>query len=252
MDNGWIKIYRKITDNPLYFSEPFTRMQAWIDLLILANHNESFFYVRGNKVVVKRGEVGYSQENLAKRWCWSRWKVNKFLTDLEREQQIVQQKNKVTTLISILKYEDYQQSATTERTTDQQQTVQQTNTNKNDKNDKNTIGVKKTPNNLHAICKKIFLDKYRELFDVEYYFEAKDSANLNAIIKKIKFNRTKKNMSIDDESTSMAFGRFLNAITDKWLLSNFSIPNINSKFNEIISHAKNEQKTPTKSYHKFA
>ncbi len=65
VNKGWIRLHRSITENDQYFSEPFTRTQAWIDLLLLANHKESFFYKRGNKVVVKRGQVGYSKESLA-------------------------------------------------------------------------------------------------------------------------------------------------------------------------------------------
>lgn len=101
------------------------------------------------------------------------------------------------------------------------------------------ISGEKTPATLHTVCKNLFIEKFRQLFGEEYYWEAKDGANLNPIIKKIRFNREKKEMPIDDESISVAFSLFLDSITDKWLLENFSIPNINSKFNEIISQAKN-------------
>jgi DNA replication protein DnaD len=107
---GWIKIYRKIMENPMYFSEPFTRMQAWLDLLLLANIKDAYYYVRGNKVVVHRGQVGLSEVALAKRWKWSRSKVSRFLKYLENEQQIEQQKNSVTTLISIINYNEYQKN----------------------------------------------------------------------------------------------------------------------------------------------
>lgn len=139
MNDGWISLHRKIMENPLYFSEPFTRMQAWIDMLLLANHKESFFYVRGNKVIVKRGEIGYSQQNLAIRWQWSRGKVIRFLNEIEKSDMIVQQKNSVNNIISIVKYDDYQMNGTTENTTDGQQTIQQTDTNNNDNNDNNKI-----------------------------------------------------------------------------------------------------------------
>ena len=52
-----IKLHRQIEDNPLRFSEPFTRAQAWIDLLLLTNHDYGIFYVRGNRVEVPRGSV---------------------------------------------------------------------------------------------------------------------------------------------------------------------------------------------------
>lgn len=127
-------------DNPLYLSEPFTRMQAWIDLLLLANHKEGFFYVRGNKVVVGRGQVGTSSRTLASRWQWSRGKVERFLKDLENDNQIEPQKNNVITLISICNYDDYQNTEPqTEPQTSRRQTTDepQTDRNKNDKKEKN-------------------------------------------------------------------------------------------------------------------
>lgn len=107
--SGWIKLHRKITDNPLYFSEQFNRSMAWIDLLLLANHSDNYFFKRGVRVDVKVGQVGYDLDSLAKRWKWSRGKVERFLLMLEKDGQIVRQKNNVTTLISIVNYKEYQQ-----------------------------------------------------------------------------------------------------------------------------------------------
>lgn len=107
--SGWIKLHRKITDNPLYFSEQFNRSMAWIDLLLLANYADNYFFKRGVRVDVKAGQVGYDLDSLAKRWKWSRGKVERFLKMLENDNQIVRQKNNVTTLISIVNYKEYQQ-----------------------------------------------------------------------------------------------------------------------------------------------
>lgn len=170
MSSGWIKIHRKITDNPLYFAEPFTRIQAWIDLLLLANHKEGFFYVRGNRVTVERGQMGMSQKNLAQRWKWSRGKVDRYLKDLENTGNIIQQKNSITSIISICNYEKYQDDNTTDsstdnttgNTTDGHQTVQQTDINKNVKKDKN---VKKEKNNIYGAFDFSFCaPEYRQVF----------------------------------------------------------------------------------------
>ena len=140
MNRGWIKLYRKLSDNKLWTSEPFTRGQAWADMLMLANHKEDFFYVRGNRVTVQRGQLGWSQLGLAKRWSWSRGKVKRFLNELEIDQQIIQQNNFISSLITITNYEYYQgddqqiiQQTDSERTAD----GQQTDTNKNVKKEKN-------------------------------------------------------------------------------------------------------------------
>jgi hypothetical protein len=107
-DYGWIKLHRKIQDTQGYFSEEFCKNMAWVDLLILANHAEDYYFVRGVKVTVKRGQVGHSAETLAKRWKWSRGKVKRFLDLLQSQEQIVVNKDNVMTLITILKYEQYQ------------------------------------------------------------------------------------------------------------------------------------------------
>jgi hypothetical protein len=106
--SGWIKIYRKITENPLYFSEPFNRSMAWIDMILIANHSDNYFFKRGIRVEVKTGQIGYDLDTLGKRWQWSRGKVERFMQMLENDKQIVRQKTNVTTLISIVNYKEYQ------------------------------------------------------------------------------------------------------------------------------------------------
>lgn len=140
---GWIKLHRQIIEHPDYFSEPFTRVMAWIDLLMLANHKGMNMYVRGNKVEIKRGDTAIAQETLATRWKWSRTKVKRYLNELEKDRQIVQQKSNVINTISIVNYDAYQSDDTTESTAESLQTTRrrtaeslQTNTNKNVKNDK--------------------------------------------------------------------------------------------------------------------
>lgn len=108
------------------------------------------------------------------------------------------------------------------------------------------IPVANAPVSLHTKCKNLFLSKYKELTGEEYYWDRKDAGNMNPIIKKITFNREKKKMPTDDESIESAFAAFLESIQDRWILDNFSIPNINSKFNEIISQAKSNGRTKQK------
>ena len=75
---GWIRIHRKIMDTPEWLAEPFTRAQAWVDLLLLANHETGFIRKRGIMIAVERGQVGYSEDALSARWRWSRGKVRRF------------------------------------------------------------------------------------------------------------------------------------------------------------------------------
>lgn len=139
---GYILLYRKIIDNPYYFSEPFTHSQAWIDMLLIANHKSGYIYKRGVKIEVKRGQIGYDSKSLSSRWKWSRGKVLRFLDELEIDQQIVQQKNNLTTLISICNYDSYQIDSTPKSKPKRYTDGTQTDTNNNDNKDNvNTLST---------------------------------------------------------------------------------------------------------------
>ena len=106
--DGWILLYRKLSDNKFWTCEPFTRGQAWVDLLLIANHKKTFFYIRGNKISVDVGQIAWSEEKLAERWQWSRTKLRKFINDLKKERQIEQRKGGIIQIITINNYEKYQ------------------------------------------------------------------------------------------------------------------------------------------------
>lgn len=160
MPTGWIKLHRKIEEWPLYFAEPFTKAHAWIDLLVVAQFHPSTINVRGNLIDVKRGEIAWSEDALARRWLWSRNKVRRFLNWLETVQQIKLQKNNIISKIIVLNYEQYQQNDTTDDTAERQQTIQQTDTYKEGKKEKK---VKNTPahsTNDVSVSFKKFWDAY--------------------------------------------------------------------------------------------
>lgn len=110
MENSWIRLHRKIMDDPLYFAEPFTKMQAWIDLLLLANFADRVTFIRGNRVTIKRGQVAYSREWFSGRWRWSRGRVERFLSMLENDRKIVQRKSHIISIVTIVNYDFYQKT----------------------------------------------------------------------------------------------------------------------------------------------
>lgn len=139
MYQGYIKLWRKVQDSDLWKEEKFTRGQAWVDLIMLANHKPGHIRIRGIKIDIDRGQLAYSELSLSKRWKWSRGKTRRFLQELSSNpvQQIEQQTNNLTSLITIINYEQYQ--GTIQQTVQQTDTKQDTKryTNKNVKNDKN-------------------------------------------------------------------------------------------------------------------
>lgn len=138
---GWIKLHRDIQKYEDYFSEKFTRSQAWIDLNLIANNDTGFVRKRGIKIQVDRAHLAWSEESLAERWKWSRDKVRRYLDELEKEgliaRKAVQQNPKLSLLIHLLNYEQDQERNTTNNTTEKQQTDNRPYTNKNNKNEKN-------------------------------------------------------------------------------------------------------------------
>ena len=108
MAEGWVKLHRKLMDNDLWKEKPFSRGQAWVDLIMLAGHKDTEFLFDGCMLSMKRGEFISSKRKLSERWGWSRSKVTKFLEELEKIKMLTQKSDTEKTTIKILKYEDYQ------------------------------------------------------------------------------------------------------------------------------------------------
>jgi hypothetical protein len=148
---GFVKIYRKLEDNPIWKAEKFTRGQAWVDLILIANHKPGYIIKRGIRVELERGDIGWSEKQLADRWKWSRGKVRRFLIDacsgefpfLARKTDT--KKKNVTSLYKIVNYTAYQG----ERTPNGHQTDTKQYRNKNEKNEK------KIKDKIHT-AKKVF------------------------------------------------------------------------------------------------
>lgn len=105
---GWFSIDRALLSHELWLREPFTRGQAWVDMIGLANHADCFIRVRGVIKPIRRGQMGWSQAKLADRWQWSRTKIRAFFDELEKEQQIKQHHDDATCWLTVLNYDMYQ------------------------------------------------------------------------------------------------------------------------------------------------
>lgn len=104
---GWMPIYRRLQDHWLWQDKPFAKGQAWLDLLLLASHNDKEFLF-GNQIV--KNEVGSfitSELKLAERWGWGRKKVRLFLELLQNEQMIAKKGDNRKTTITIVNYSVY-------------------------------------------------------------------------------------------------------------------------------------------------
>lgn len=107
---GYLSLHRKITDNEFYFSERFTKMQAWIDLLILATHQKKILFIRHIQITLQPGELCYSMFTLSKRWKWNERTVKRFLNELGKREMIQCNFTNVTTIITVKNWQEYQES----------------------------------------------------------------------------------------------------------------------------------------------
>ena len=314
-------------DDEWYFSEKFTREQAWIDLLLLAEYKPRKFYIRKNLVELERGQLAVSIRTLAERWKWGINKVQGFISELEESGRIDTQKSHVVNIVTISKYEYYQvndfiECASTDTQTDTQgktdtqkvakidtqtDTQKQPNnqglTEKNRRNSQKTdtqtdtplrsiygdtnvsptfsnekdslllaqaqefqslleevkllrvkveqMGTSSNPpapekpkrkrkaaNPLIAPCREIFEGYYNEIYDAAYYWQAKDAVAMGSLISKITNSRKSKGKTTEEEDIKSALSAMLHSVKDEWMLKNFSVTNIDSKYNEIVAQAR--------------
>lgn len=109
-DLGWVSIHRKIWWSAIWQSyEPFDRRSAWIDLILMANHEDTEKIISASDTQkIRRGQIHLSISFLMNRWKWSKGKVMRYLSLLESAQMITKQHYNGRTLITIVKYDDFQ------------------------------------------------------------------------------------------------------------------------------------------------
>ena len=144
MEGGYVKIYRKIWDNPVVAKDPET-FTVWLWLLTHATHKERDVVFGKERVTLKAGQLITGRKQIADGTAVNESKITRILNKLKNEQQIEQQTNSRGSLITIVRWSDYQQGEQpSEQQVNSKRTAseQQANTNKNDKNvnkDKNII-----------------------------------------------------------------------------------------------------------------
>lgn len=90
---------------------------------------------------------------------------------------------------------------------------------------------------INSKARLLFEEHFRSVFSNDYYWTAKDAGAMSKLIQKLTFSRNQKELPIDDDSVLNALSVFLSSIHDGWIFENFSVSNINSKYNEVVSNA---------------
>lgn len=130
MDNGWIKIHRKILENPIASRPKY--LALWLLLLLKANHKEKKMIFNNTFIVIKEGQFITGRDELSKASGLPSTTVERILKYLENGHQIEQSKTTKYRLITIVNWKEHQgkkEKADIKRTSN----GHQMDTNKNEK-----------------------------------------------------------------------------------------------------------------------
>lgn len=127
---GYVAMSRDWQDHDIFEGEEFSRRDAWAWLIAHAAWKAGKTRIKGSGVILARGELTFSVRFLAKKWRWSKSKVDRFLHLLRAEGMILVRSKIGTTaghpagqgqsILTICNYERYQSAAEPERDTDEQ------------------------------------------------------------------------------------------------------------------------------------
>lgn len=191
---GWICLSRKILDCYLWEDKPFSKGQAWIDLLLMASHEKKRFLLGNDVVEIDRGSFITSELKLMNRWGWSKSKVRSFLCLLESEEMITKKTDSKKTAITIVNYGKYQDLQTAERPQkDREQTAKKpqkdtinNENNENNKNKEKENNKKKDPPTIdeikdYCIEKKLSVDPedFYNFFEAGHWVDSNGKPVLN-------------------------------------------------------------------------
>lgn len=151
MNNGWIKLHRKIIDSSLYKNLNSKQRDVLITCLLLANHDSNEWQWNGKIHKCDPGEFITSLQSLSEK-CGNDVKVQSVRTallKLEKWHFLTNTSTKDGRLIKIVNWVKYQildsainKESNKELTKHQQRANKELTTNKNDKNDKKYIYIK--------------------------------------------------------------------------------------------------------------
>lgn len=107
-NEGWIKLYRKITDHWVWENQQY--LHAWLTILVTANYEPKDTIIQGEKIHCERGQSILSLQS----WTvlfgreWTVQKTRTFFDLLKKDGMITTEGLHKTTRLTICKYEDYQ------------------------------------------------------------------------------------------------------------------------------------------------
>ena len=229
---GWIKIHRKITEWEWY--QDTNTLRVFLHLLLTANYEDKKWQGR----IIKRGQTITGRIALADQLNMTEQEIRTALLHLKNTGEINQQATNKYSIITIIKYEDYQITEPEQNgksTSKQPANNQQTTTPKEVKKDKKirikkeeAVGFEKPTDYIDRII-DCFVEEHGN-YQVVSRGKERAAAGKLAVIYKNKYPQA----TTDEAITGLRiyFQQCLK-INDNWLRNNMSLPIIINKFNEI-------------------
>ena len=218
MAKGWIAIHRKFMDSSIYRDSQAVHL--WLHLLLRANH-QGKKVLQGLKVYnVERGQILTGRKALSNETGINESKIQRLLKLFEKCHMIEQQTNNANRLLSILNYDQYQES---EQQVNSKRTAseQQVNTNNNDNNDNNDNKRNKIEINLPDF---VDVELWDDFMVVRKKLKAQNTQRaINSLIKIINDNKEQANAMIEK------------SVVNSWK-SLFPDKNFNQDNNKTVDH----------------
>lgn len=109
------------------------------------------------------------------------------------------------------------------------------------KEEKNENPKTKKEPTIVTKARNIFEPFFEKKTGEKYYWKAADGAQMKRLISQLKFSRESRGLPTTDDDLLAALQVFLDKINDNWMLANLSVPNISSKYNELVAQARKQK-----------
>ena len=113
---NWIKVSRDLLEQPFWNEKPFSKGQAWIDILLSVHWKNGYVRVGNRKRKVYPGQLWITYQDLADRWGWSKSAVNRFLHELVETDRATLNGTAFGTLLTLKNWALYQHGETLSET----------------------------------------------------------------------------------------------------------------------------------------
>ena len=247
---GHVKLHCKIQDWEWY-STPYM-FHLFMHLVMCANTEDR----KRSGRIVRRGQVLTTLNRLVEETGISKRSIRTCLERLQDTGEIQIETTKLFSIITVENYESYQIDIDEDETVKEQAPVQtelpldvlSVAAPKAEKPKRPKKKAEK-PTSIITLARQVFETYFNETYNDVYYWTAKDAGNMSQLLQKLKFQREQKQMDLSDDSVLYALQYLLSSIREGWIFENFSVANINSKFNEIVSQVKSVYNGNNRSYY---